>query len=128
MILAARDAAVHDDIIERDGDYSSVVLEGGKNFSGGQRQRIEIARVLAQDPTVIILDEATSALDSKTEDKLMKSIAARGMTRIIISHRLSIIRDCDEIIVMKEGHILAQGTHDELMKSCDYYAALISNE
>ena len=128
VILAARDAAVHDDIIERDGDYSSVVLEGGKNFSGGQRQRIEIARVLAQDPTVIILDEATSALDSKTEDKLMKSISARGMTRIIISHRLSIIRDCDEIIVMKEGHILAQGTHDELMKSCDYYAALISNE
>ena len=128
VILAARDAVVHDDIIERDGDYESIVLEGGKNFSGGQRQRIEIARVLAQDPTVIILDEATSALDSKTEYALMQSIAERGVTRIIISHRLSIIRDCDEIIVMKEGHILAQGKHDELMKSCDYYAALISNE
>ena len=128
VILAARDAAVHADILEREGDYSAKILEGGRNFSGGQRQRLEIARVLAQDPTVIILDEATSALDSQTEYRLMQSITARGMTRIIISHRLSIIRDCDEIIVMKDGQILSRGTHEELLKSCDYYVELISNE
>ena len=128
IILAARDAAVHDEIIQRDGDYSAKLTEGGKNLSGGQRQRIEIARVLAQDPTIIILDEATSALDSKTEYDLMQSIGNRSITRIIISHRLSIIRDCEEIIVMKDGKILDRGTHSELMHRCKYYAELISNE
>ena len=128
VILAARDAMIHDEIIQRNGDYSSKVSEGGKNFSGGQRQRIEIARVLAQDPTIIILDEATSALDSKTEYELMKSVANRGITRIIISHRLSIIRDCEEIIVMKDGKILDRGRHSELMQRCEYYAELITNE
>ena len=128
VILAARDAVIHDEIVQRDGDYSAPVSEGGRNFSGGQRQRIEIAGVLAQDPTIIIMDEATSALDSQTEHQLMKAIAARGITRIIISHRLSIIRDCKEIIVMRNGEILDRGTHDELMDRCEYYAALITNE
>ena len=128
VILAARDAEIHNDIVSRSGDYSAQVQEGGKNFSGGQRQRIEIARVLAQDPTIIILDEATSALDSKTEYDLIKSIEARGITRIIISHRLSIIRDCDEIIVMREGTIIDRGTHEQLLKSCEYYSELITNE
>ncbi len=128
VILAARDAMIHDEVIHREGDYASIVSEGGRNFSGGQNQRIEIARVLAQDPTIIILDEATSALDSKTEYELMKSIANRGITRIIISHRLSIIRDCDEIIVMNDGKILDRGTHSELMQKCKYYAELITNE
>ena len=128
VILAARDAAIHNDIVQRNGDYNAPVLEGGKNFSGGQRQRIEIARVLAQDPTIIIMDEATSALDSQTEYAIMKSIALRGTTRIIISHRLSIIRDCEEIIVMDNGKVIARGTHDELMKTCEYYAAMITNE
>ncbi|MBQ7221544.1 MAG: ATP-binding cassette domain-containing protein [Synergistaceae bacterium] len=128
IILAARDAVIHDEIVQREGDYSAPVSEGGRNFSGGQRQRIEIAGVLAQDPTIIIMDEATSALDSQTEHQLMKAIAARGITRIIISHRLSIIRDCEEIIVMKDGEILDRGTHDELMERCEYYTALITNE
>ena len=128
IILAARDAMIHDDIVQREGDYSAEVQESGKNFSGGQRQRIEIAGVLAQDPTVIIMDEATSALDTRTEYDLMKSINQRGITRIIISHRLSIIRDCDEIIVMKDGHILDRGTHGELMGRCGYYTELITNE
>ena len=128
IILAARDAMIHDEILQRDGDYSSEVQEGGKNFSGGQKQRIEIASALAQDPTIIILDEATSALDTKTEHKLINAISARGITRIIISHRLSIIRDCDEIIVMKNGEILDRGTHAELMEKCEYYASLITNE
>ena len=128
IILAARDAMIHDEILQRDGDYSSDVQEGGKNFSGGQKQRIEIASALAQDPTIIILDEATSALDTKTEYKLINAISARGITRIIISHRLSIIKDCDEIIVMKNGEILDRGTHQELMNKCGYYASLITNE
>ena len=128
VILAARDAVIHDEIVQRDGDYSAEVQEGGKNFSGGQRQRIEIAGVLAQEPTIIIMDEATSALDTKTEYELMKSINQRGITRIIISHRLSIIRDCDEIIVMRDGHILDRGTHGELMERCGYYTELITNE
>ncbi|MBQ3694619.1 MAG: NHLP family bacteriocin export ABC transporter peptidase/permease/ATPase subunit [Synergistaceae bacterium] len=128
IILAARDAAVHDEIIQRDGDYSAKLSEGGRNLSGGQRQRIEIARVLAQDPTIIILDEATSALDSKTEYEMMQSVRNRGITRIIISHRLSIIRDCEEIIVMKDGKILDRGTHSELMQRCEYYSELITNE
>ncbi len=128
VILAARDAGIHDDIVERDGDYSSLVSEGGRNFSGGQRQRIEIAGVLAQDPRIIIMDEATSALDSQTEYKIVKAIAERGITRVIISHRLSIIRDCEEIIVMKKGEILDRGTHGELMERCGYYAELITNE
>ena len=128
VILAARDAIIHDEIVQREGDYSGAVAEGGKNFSGGQRQRLEIAGVLAQEPTIMIMDEATSALDTKTEYDLMKSIKMRGISLIIISHRLSIIRDCDEIIVMKEGEILDRGTHSELMERCEYYSALITNE
>ena len=128
VILAARDAVIHDDIVQREGDYNAEVQEGGKNFSGGQRQRIEIAGALAQDPTIMIMDEATSALDSKSEYELMQKIAARGMTRIIISHRLSIIRDCDEIIVMKEGQVIDRGLHSELMQRCEYYTELITNE
>ena len=74
------------------------------------------------------MDEATSALDSQNEYKIMKAIADRGLTRIIISHRLSIIRDCEEIIVMKNGEIIDRGTHSELMQRCEYYAELVSNE
>ncbi|MBR6900763.1 MAG: ATP-binding cassette domain-containing protein [Synergistaceae bacterium] len=128
VILAAKDAMIHDDIVQREGDYSAKVAEGGKNFSGGQRQRIEIAGALAQDPTIIIMDEATSALDTQTEFQLMNAISQRGITMIVISHRLSIIRDCNEIIVMKDGKILDRGTHSELMKRCEYYAQLIVNE
>ena len=128
VILAARDACIHDEIVNREGDYFAHVSENGSNFSGGQRQRIEIAGALAQEPTIIIMDEATSALDSQTEYEIMKSIAQRGITRIIISHRLSIIRDCDEIIVMQEGRIIDRGTHSELLHRCRYYTELITNE
>ncbi len=128
MILAARDAQIYDDIMAREGGFSGMLTEGGKDLSGGQRQRIEIARVLAQDPSVIIMDEATSALDAKTEYELVKAVKDRGITCIVIAHRLSTIRDCDEIIVLDRGKVVERGTHDELYARGGYYTELISSD
>jgi ABC-type bacteriocin/lantibiotic exporter with double-glycine peptidase domain len=128
VILAARDAQIHDDIIAKPSGYQYRLSEGGKDLSGGQRQRLEIARVLAMDPSIIILDEATSALDAKTEYEVVKAIKDRGITLIIIAHRLSTIRDSDEIIVLDKGEIVERGTHDELLKQGGYYTALVTND
>jgi subfamily B ATP-binding cassette protein MsbA len=128
VIQAAKNAGAHDFIMEMPQGYDTVIGDRGVKLSGGQRQRLSIARALLQDPPVLLLDEATSALDSQSEEIVQQAInyLMQNRTSIIIAHRLSTIQNVDKIIVLKNGKIVEEGRHTELIAQKGEYAKLVS--
>jgi ABC-type multidrug transport system fused ATPase/permease subunit len=127
VLSAVNDAGLAD-VVKNLTGIEGVIDEGGRNINGGQRQRIEIARALVQEPAVLVLDEATAALDSVSESAILNAVRRRGMTCVLVAHRLSTIRDCDEIIVLERGRTVERGTHASMMKTSGPYAQLIGGE
>lgn len=128
IVTACKDANIHDVILNRLQGYEAYVIEGGTNFGGGERQRLEIARALVKNPRILVMDEATSSLDSQTEERISKNIRRRGCTCVMIAHRLSTIQECDEIIVLDKGKVVARGTHEELKQNSSLYLDLVTQE
>ncbi len=128
VVQACMDAAIHDLVANMPGGYDAHVSEGGMNMSGGQRQRLEIARALIRNPAVLVLDEATSALDAETEQIIDRNLRRRGCSCVVVAHRLSTIRDCDEIIVFERGKVVQRGTYEELRQEGKTFARLTSTE
>ena len=128
LVRACQDAAIHEVVLSLSGGYTAQLQEGATNLSGGQRQRLEIARALVKNPSILVLDEATSALDPETEQIIDQNLRQRGITCLVVAHRLSTVRDCDEIIVLERGKVLERGTHEELWSRNGYYAQLLEND
>ena len=130
VIRAAKEAYAHSFIKRLPNGYDTVIGEDGGNLSQGQKQLLCIARVMLTLPPMLILDEATSSIDTRTEIKIQKAFAKmmEGRTSFIVAHRLSTIKEADKILVMKDGAVIEQGTHDELLSAKGFYANLYNSQ